>query len=118
MADLAISHKLVVYEEIEARINALEIEHIILTRVEFFNEKLFGATRNEVMTKLAEEGIGARKYFYPLTNSFDAFHGKYDISETPVALYMSKRVLTLPLYADLPLDVVEKICKIILSCKG
>ena len=83
-----------------------------------FDEKIFGATRNEVMAKLAEEGIVARKYFYPLTNTFDAFHGKYDVNETPVALYMSKRVLTLPLYADLPLDVVEKICKIILSCKG
>ena len=83
-----------------------------------FDEKVFGATRNEVMAKLAEQGIGARKYFYPLTNTFDAFHGKYDVNETPVALYMSKRVLTLPLYADLPLDVVEKICKIILSCKG
>ena len=83
-----------------------------------FDEKVFGATRNEVMAKLAGYGIGARKYFYPLTNTFDAFHGKYDVNETPVALYMSKRVLTLPLYADLPLDVVERICKIILSCKG
>jgi len=83
-----------------------------------FNEKIFGATRNEVMAKLAEHGIGARKYFYPLTNTFEAFHGKYDVNETPIALYISKRVLTLPLYADLPLDVVEKICKIILSCKG
>jgi len=83
-----------------------------------FDEKVFGATRNEVMAKLAEEGIGARKYFYPLTNTFDAFHGKYDVNETPIALYVSKRVLTLPLYADLPLDIVEKICKIILSCKG
>lgn len=83
-----------------------------------FNEKVFGATRNEVMAKLAEQGIGARKYFYPLTNTFDAFHGKYDVNETPIALYVSKRVLTLPLYADLPLDIVEKICKIILSCKG
>ena len=26
-------------------------------------------TRNEVFEKLAEVGIGARKYFYPLTNS-------------------------------------------------
>ena len=83
-----------------------------------FDEKVFGATRNEVMAKLAEEGIGARKYFYPLTNTFDAFHGKYDVNETPIALYVSKRVLTLPLYADLPLDVVEKICEILLSCKG
>ena len=28
-----------------------------------------------------------------------------------------KRVLTLPLYADLDFETVDKICKIILSCK-
>lgn len=82
-----------------------------------FDEKVFGSSRNEVFEALAKEGIGARKYFYPITNSFDCFHGKYDVNSTPVALHLSKRVLTLPLYADLALDDVDKICKIILSCK-
>lgn len=83
-----------------------------------FDEKLFGTDRTEVFNKLAENGIGARKYFYPLTNTFSAFQGKYDVNQTPVALYISERVLTLPLYADLPLEDVERICDIILSCKG
>lgn len=82
-----------------------------------FDEKAFGASRNEVFDALAEEGIGARKYFYPLTNSFDCFHGKYDVNQTPVALHISKRVLTLPLYADLALEDVDRICDIILKCK-
>ena len=82
-----------------------------------FEENVFGATRNEVMEALAEQGIGSRKYFYPLTNTFDCFHGKYDPSQTPVALHLSKRVLTLPLYADLSLEDVNRICKIILNCK-
>lgn len=80
-----------------------------------FNEKEFGATRNEVFDKLAENGIGARKYFYPLTNSFDCFHGKYNLDETPVARHISNRILTLPLYADLSLEDVDRICKIILE---
>lgn len=80
-----------------------------------FDDKVFGATRNEVFDKLAQNGIGARKYFYPLTNSFDCFHGKYDLDETPVARYISNRVLTLPLYADLSLEDVDRICEIILS---
>lgn len=71
----------------------------------------------EVFDKLAENGIGARKYFYPLTNTFECFHGTYDVAETPVALHISKRVLTLPLYADLALEDVDRICDIILSCK-
>ena len=82
-----------------------------------FDEKVFGASRNEIFDALAEEGIGARKYFYPLTSSFDCFHGKYDVNQTPVALHISKRVLTLPLYADLALEDVDRICDIILKCK-
>jgi dTDP-4-amino-4,6-dideoxygalactose transaminase len=82
-----------------------------------FDERIFGASRNEVFDRLAGNGIGARKYFYPLTNTFDCFHGKYDANLTPVALHMSKRVLTLPLYADLALEDVDRICDIILSCK-
>lgn len=82
-----------------------------------FDEKKFGASRNEVMDALAENGIGARKYFYPLTNTFAAFHGEFDVNETPVALHISKRVLTLPLYEDLALEDVDRICKVILNCK-
>ncbi|MBR1432471.1 MAG: DegT/DnrJ/EryC1/StrS family aminotransferase [Ruminococcus sp.] len=52
-----------------------------------FEPTLFGATRNEVFDALAEQGIGARKYFYPLTNTFDCFHGAYDVNQTPVALH-------------------------------
>lgn len=82
-----------------------------------FDEKVFGSSRNEVFKALAQEGIGARKYFYPLTNTFDCFLGKYDPNLTPIALHISKRVLTLPLYADLPIEDVDKICDIILECK-
>ncbi|MEY8409834.1 DegT/DnrJ/EryC1/StrS family aminotransferase [Lachnospiraceae bacterium 62-26] len=82
-----------------------------------FNEKVFGSSRNEVFEALAVAGIGARKYFYPLTNTFECFHGKYDVNSTPVALHISKRVLTLPLYADLSLEDVDRICKIIRNCK-
>lgn len=83
-----------------------------------FEEKIFGASREEVFDKLTENGIIARKYFYPLTNTFTAFHGRFDVSLTPNALHISKRVLTLPMYADLGLDVVDRICDVILSCRA
>lgn len=82
-----------------------------------FDEKLFGATRNEVMTELENNSIGARKYFYPLTNTFECFHGRYDVNMTPVALHLSKRVLTLPLYEELSLEDVDRICNVVLSQK-
>ena len=82
-----------------------------------FEEKIFGASRAEVFDALAEQGISARKYFYPLTNSFSAFHGKYNVLETPVALHVSKRVLSLPIYADLAFEDVDRMCEIIISCR-
>lgn len=81
------------------------------------NEKVFGSSRNEIFEALATIGVGARKYFYPLTSSFDCFHGKFNMMDTPVAVHISKRVLTLPLYADLSLDDVDVICRKILECK-
>lgn len=80
-----------------------------------FDEKVFGYTRNEVSVRLRENEIYARKYFYPLTNTFEAYHGRFDVNDTPVALNISKRVLTLPLYADLALSDVDRICSIILE---
>lgn len=81
-----------------------------------FNET-FGSSRNEVFEALAQNGIVARKYFYPITNSFECYRDKYNANDTPVALHISKRILTLPMYADLSLDDVDIICDIVLSCK-
>ncbi|OYO76105.1 dTDP-4-amino-4,6-dideoxygalactose transaminase [Lachnotalea glycerini] len=74
------------------------------------DEKEFGTTRNYVYDKLKEHSVYTRKYFYPLTNTFDCFRGKYNVEDTPIALYISKRVLALPLYTDLSMDKVEFIC--------
>jgi dTDP-4-amino-4,6-dideoxygalactose transaminase len=82
-----------------------------------FDEKVFGASRNEVKAALAENGIGARKYFYPLTSMFDCFNGRFDASQTPVAMHISERVLTLPMYADLSLDDVDRICETVIGCR-
>lgn len=82
------------------------------------DEKKFGISRNELSDILKVNGIFARKYFYPITNTLDCFHGKYDTSMTPVALHISKRVLTLPLYTGLGLGDVKRICDIIYKSKG
>lgn len=83
----------------------------------FFNKDVYGADRDEVMQALAEKGIGARKYFYPLTNTFECYNGTFDAGKTPVALKLSYQVLTLPLYADMSVEDVDTICDIIISCK-
>lgn len=71
--------------------------------------------RDQVFEALKEQNIIARKYFYPLTNSFECYSGRFSPEETPVAKYIAERVLTLPLYADLSLEDVDRICNIILN---
>ncbi len=73
--------------------------------------------RDEIFARLSENGITARKYFYPLTNDEECFIGKpyYGSDKTPVAAHIASHVLTLPLYADLSLADVDRICEIILN---
>ncbi len=76
----------------------------------------FKKDRDQVFEELKENEIVARKYFYPITNSFECYkdYPTAGAEKTPVALYLGDRVLTLPLYADLALEDVERICEIVL----
>ena len=71
--------------------------------------------RDRVFLTLRENGIVARKYFYPLTNEYECYrdYPTAGRDKTPVAAYHADRVLTLPMYADLALDDVDRICEII-----
>ena len=88
--------------------------HIIF--VTKYRRKCLNEIRNEVFDALARENIMARKYFYPLTNTFECFHGKYDVDDTPVARHIANRVLTLPLYAELKFSEADRICNVIRKC--
>lgn len=80
-----------------------------------FHKAIFGKSRDEVAEMLANEGIFARKYFYPITSSFECYKGKFGIQPTPIAEKTSEEVLTLPLYADLEIKDIDRICDIILK---
>jgi dTDP-4-amino-4,6-dideoxygalactose transaminase len=71
--------------------------------------------RDEVFEELKRNKIFARKYFYPLTSTFQCYKGRFHIQKTPIAEYIARRVLCLPLYADLALEDVDRICDIILK---
>lgn len=80
-----------------------------------FESDLFGKNRDEIYDQLKEKNIFTRKYFYPITNAFECYRDKYDPKDTPIALNISKKVLTLPMYADLRLEDVDRICDYILE---
>ena len=80
-----------------------------------FDKEIFGKSRDEVFDELAKENIFARKYFYPLINDYECYRDKYDSKDTPIAKKISDNVLTIPMYADLSLEDVDRICDIILE---
>ena len=75
----------------------------------------YALNRDQIKEKLAENDIFARKYFYPITNEAACYDGIYENADVPIAKYASDHVLTLPLYADLSLEDVDRICKVILD---
>lgn len=80
----------------------------------FFEDYKYG--RDQVFEKLAAENIIARRYFYPATNAFECYVERgTDPNATPVAKRMSECVLTLPMYAGLSVEDVDRICDIILE---
>lgn len=75
----------------------------------------FGHSRDEVAAVLAEQEIHARRYFHPLTSQMSVFEGRYSAAATPVAARVAEQVLTLPLYADLAVADVDRICQLVIS---
>ncbi len=76
----------------------------------------FGADRDVIYDALLGEGIHARRYFYPLTSAFECYKGRFDVSETPIALKVSERVLTLPMYSELSKADADRVCECIIGC--
>ena len=77
----------------------------------------FVAGRDLVWDYLASHKIYSRKYFYPLTNEFQCYQGRFSGEQTPVAKYVADRVLTLPMYADLAMEDVDRICGLLKEIK-
>lgn len=75
----------------------------------------YGKTRDEVHEILQRENIFARKYFYPLVSEFGCYRKRFDAAQTPIAREISYRVMTLPMYADLTLEDVDRICNILIE---
>ena len=80
-------------------------------------EENFGASRDDIFNKLAQNGIYARKYFYPLISDYECYRNIYSSSRTPIAKKIASSILTLPMYADLSINDVDRICDIIENCR-
>lgn len=69
--------------------------------------------RDELIEALEKDNVYPRKYFYPLVTEYTYYRSSYHAEETPIALKLSKGILTLPLYGGLEIKDVERICDVI-----
>lgn len=81
----------------------------------YFDEKKFGKSRDQIFDELADRDIHARKYFYPAINELSCYKKEYRNQPTPIAHDVATHILTLPMYEELPLEDVDRICDIILN---
>jgi len=86
----------------------------------FVDEKEYGISRDSLYEKLKQNGIFGRRYFYPLISDFPVYKGlPSSASERlPAARKMAREVICLPIYAELELNDVERICEAVKCLHG
>lgn len=81
----------------------------------FVHQKTYGMSRDELYFKLKEQGILARRYFYPLISDFSTYRGLPSATKEnlPVATEMAREVICLPMHHSLSEEDVQRILELI-----
>lgn len=73
----------------------------------------FAMSRDGLYEKLKKYNIFSRRYFYPLVCDFPCYKSVAIKDPLSIARQVANRILTLPIYYDLPIEDVNRICDII-----
>ena len=75
----------------------------------------YPVSRDELYGMLKDQGISARRYFYPLISDFPMYRGlpSAQRSSLPVAAAAASQVLCLPIYPGLAMSTVDMVCDLI-----
>jgi len=81
----------------------------------FVDAEQYGMTRDELYFKMKDHNIFGRRYFYPLISTFSTYRGLESATpeKLPIATKIADSVICLPIYAELSMDDVLNIIKII-----
>ncbi len=82
-----------------------------------FDKNILGYGRDDVYCHLRKNQIYTRKYFYPLTCDAECYKGNFIDCQITTARKIADSVLTLPMYADLAVEEVDRICEYIRNMK-
>lgn len=74
-------------------------------------------SRDTLYQKLRDNGIYARRYFYPLISDFPMYRGMASATHAnlPVAIEMAEQVICLPIYPTLEFAAVDEIVSLIVA---
>lgn len=81
----------------------------------FVDAAVYGRTRDELYETLKAAGLFGRRYFYPLISSFSDYCDLPSASpeRLPEANIAAQQVICLPMFADIPLETVQRITETI-----
>ena len=79
------------------------------------DEGMYGISRDELYSRLKENNIHGRRYFYPLISQFPSYKNLRSAKKKnlPVAHDIASKVLCLPIYPILNTIEIDRIYKII-----
>lgn len=104
--------------EIEG-ISFIENDGNIINSYQYFviriDEKVVGISRDYIYDKFKEYNVYTRKYFYPLCSDYPCYKHLPSSSQEnlPVAKKVANEVLAVPLYGELEIKDIERICDIL-----
>ncbi|MCG8411265.1 MAG: DegT/DnrJ/EryC1/StrS family aminotransferase [Bacteroidales bacterium] len=78
----------------------------------FVNKDKYGTSRDDLYNILKDEKIYARRYFYPLISQFPIYKTER-FNSLAVAEKVTEEVICLPIYPELSIEDVKRICSII-----
>lgn len=81
----------------------------------FIDEEKYGLSRDELFSKLKENNILARRYFYPLISEFSTYKGLPSATKEnlPNAHKLANSVICLPMHHELGEEEIERVIKAI-----
>lgn len=83
----------------------------------FVDAEKYGMTRDELYFKMREQGILARRYFYPLISSFSTYRGLPSSTREnlPNATRMADTVICLPIHHELTAADQQRVIDVVLK---
>ena len=81
-------------------------------------DEKYGKTRDELYDYLLENGIYARKYFYPIVTELGCYKKEFEGVALSVAKEVSKKVLCLPLFNGMAMDELNEVCDLLENFKN